>query len=129
MGVKDNNTNKNHRKSFFYYYGIVPAAGYFVFLFSAFGRAVKRKDKFGCLVLAVFSIYLFTESLYFSNYLTRDFMLMAAAGTGAYPSLEEGIRRAVKVEEEFYPDDRMHEYYMEKFEKYIVFYDKMYDFK
>lgn len=64
----------------FYYYGIVPAAGYFVFLFSAFGRAVKRKDKFGCLVLAVFSIYLFTESLYFSNYLTRDFMLMAAAG-------------------------------------------------
>ena len=23
MGVKDNNTNKNHRKSFFYYYGIV----------------------------------------------------------------------------------------------------------
>lgn len=60
---------------------------------------------------------------------TLGCMLMAAAGTGAYPSLEEGIRRAVKVEEEFYPDDRMHEYYMEKFEKYKIFYDKMYDFK
>ncbi len=63
----------------FYYYGIIPAICYFVFLFYAFGRGVARKDKFGCLVLAGFSIYLFTESLYFSNYLTRDFMLMGAA--------------------------------------------------
>ncbi|MDE6202700.1 MAG: hypothetical protein K2G19_04415, partial [Lachnospiraceae bacterium] len=63
----------------FYYYGIIPAICYFVFLFYAFGRGVARKDRFGCLVLAGFSIYLFTESLYFSNYLTRDFMLMGAA--------------------------------------------------
>lgn len=64
----------------FYYYGIIPAVMYFLFLFRAFYRGVVRKDKFGCLALAGFSIYLFTESLYFSNYLTRDFMLMAAAG-------------------------------------------------
>ena len=56
-------------------------------------------------------------------------MLMAATGTGAYPSLEEGIRRAVKIRKEFLPDPVMHEYYEEKFAKYKTLYERMYDFK
>lgn len=56
-------------------------------------------------------------------------MLMAAAAVKAYPSLEEGIRRAVKVKKEYRPDEKMHAYYMEKFRKYKAFYEKMHDFK
>lgn len=60
---------------------------------------------------------------------TLGCMLMAATGTGAYPSLEEGIRRAVKIKKEFLPDRKMHDYYMEKFFKYKMLYEKMYDYK
>lgn len=60
---------------------------------------------------------------------TLGCMLMAAAGTGAYTSLEEGIGRAVKIKKEFLPDQKRHEYYMGKFEKYKKLYGKMFDFK
>lgn len=60
---------------------------------------------------------------------TLGCMLMAAAAVGAYPSLEEGIRRAVKIKKEFLPDRKMHEYYMGKFEKYKILYEKMFDFR
>ena len=60
---------------------------------------------------------------------TLGCMMMAAAGTGAYSSLEEGIKRAVKIKKEYMPDARMHEYYMDKFGKYKMLYEKMHDFK
>lgn len=60
---------------------------------------------------------------------TLGCMLMAATGAGAYPSLKEGIKRAVKIKKEFIPDPAMHKYYMDKFEKYKKLYEKMFDFK
>ena len=56
-------------------------------------------------------------------------MIMAAAGVGAYPSIQDGIKRAVKIKKVFTPDSEMHTYYMEKFRKYKLLYEKMYDFK
>ena len=60
---------------------------------------------------------------------TMGCMLMAACGTGAYPSLSEGIKRAVKIKKEFNPDRQMHEYYREKFNRYKKLYQLMFDFK
>lgn len=60
---------------------------------------------------------------------TMGCMLMAAVGTGAYTSLEEGIKRAVKIKKECLPNKEMHRYYMEKFERYKNLYEKMSDFK
>lgn len=60
---------------------------------------------------------------------TMGCMLMAAAAVGACPSLEEGMKRAVKVKREYRPDPQMHVYYMDKFQKYKQLYKKMYDFK
>lgn len=60
---------------------------------------------------------------------TMGCMLMAAYGTGAYPSLLEGIKRAVRIEAEFLPDGQMRKYYSEKFGKYKSLYEKMFDFK
>ena len=56
-------------------------------------------------------------------------MLMAATAVGAYSGLEEGIQRAVKVKKEYLPDQKMHAYYMEKFEKYKALYEAMHLFK
>ena len=55
-------------------------------------------------------------------------MLMAATAKGAYPSLEEGIRRAVKIEREYRPNEEMHQYYMQKFERYRKLYELMHEF-
>ena len=63
----------------FYYYGIIPGICYLGFLFYAGYRAMRRNNVFGLLALLGFSIYLFMESLFFSNYLTRDFLLMISA--------------------------------------------------
>lgn len=63
----------------FYYYGIIPACCYLMFLFYSMYCAAKQKNEYGCLVLAGLSCYLFMESLFFSNYLTMDFLLMSAA--------------------------------------------------
>ena len=60
---------------------------------------------------------------------TLGCMMMAAAGTGAYPSLEEGMKRAVKIRKEYLPDAQMHDYYRSKFMKYKLLYEKMHDFK
>lgn len=60
---------------------------------------------------------------------TMGCMLMAAAAVGAYSSLDEGIGRAVQVEKEYLPDPAMHCYYREKFQKYKLFYEKMFDFR
>ncbi len=63
----------------FYYYGIIPGICYLGFLFYAGYRAMRRNNVFGLLALLGFGIYLFMESLFFSNYLTRDFLLMISA--------------------------------------------------
>ena len=60
---------------------------------------------------------------------TMGCMLMAAAGTGAYSSLEEGIQRAVRIKKRYVPDKEMHRYYMDKFRRYKALYEAMHAFK
>lgn len=78
-----------------------------------------RADVFGKKVLSMES----------SESGTLGCMVLAAAATGAYPSLEAGIRRAVKIRKEYVPDMEMHSYYRKKYQKYKDLYQKMYDFK
>ena len=60
---------------------------------------------------------------------TLGCMLLSAAGTGAYPSLEAGIRRAVRIRRIFEPNPARRAYYMEKYRKYRDLYARMRDFK
>lgn len=60
---------------------------------------------------------------------TLGCMLMAATAVGAYSSLEEGIRQAVKIKKEYCPNEEMHRYYKQKYERYKKFYEIMHDFK
>jgi xylulokinase len=60
---------------------------------------------------------------------TLGCMVMAATAAGAYPSLEAGIRRAVRTKRVYRPDAAMHGWYMEKFDRYRKLYEKMFDFK
>ncbi|NLG88621.1 MAG: hypothetical protein GX494_05300 [Clostridiaceae bacterium] len=55
-------------------------------------------------------------------------MILAATGVNAYPSLKEGMERAIKVKKEIKPDREMHEYYMEKYEKFKKLYESMHLF-
>lgn len=60
---------------------------------------------------------------------TLGCMMMAAVADGAYASPEEAFACAVKTQKEFLPDPDRHAYYMEKYKKYKLFYERMYDFK
>jgi len=60
---------------------------------------------------------------------TLGCMMLAAAGTGAYRSLEEAVRRAVRVQKEFLPDLGAAEEYAEKFRRYKRLYALMHDFR
>lgn len=60
---------------------------------------------------------------------TLGCMLMAATAMGGYKTLEEAIQRGVKIKEEFIPNPESHQYYMQKFQKYKILYERMYDFK
>ena len=60
---------------------------------------------------------------------TLGCMLLAALATGGYASLEEGIQRAVHVQQEFIPDPERVAYYAAKFAKYKELYRRMYDFQ
>lgn len=60
---------------------------------------------------------------------TLGCMMMAAVAAGAYPALRDAISRAVKVKKEYIPDRKRHEYYIGKFEKYKLLYNKMHNFK
>lgn len=60
---------------------------------------------------------------------TMGCMLMAAAGSGAYSSLEDGIQRTVRIKKRYVPDKKMHRYYMEKFQRYKALYEAMHSFK
>lgn len=55
-------------------------------------------------------------------------MLMAATAMGEYISLKEAIKHVVRIKKEYFPDIEMHDYYMEKYEKYKAFYNRIYDF-
>lgn len=59
---------------------------------------------------------------------TLGCMLMSATAVNAYPSLEEGIKRAVKIKKKYVPEANMTQYYREKFERYKRFYEVMHDF-
>lgn len=60
---------------------------------------------------------------------TMGCMLLAATSVGAYKSLEEGMARVVRVKKVFDPKQKAQAYYMEKYEKYRILYERMYDFK
>lgn len=60
---------------------------------------------------------------------TLGCMVMAAAASGAYPSLEDGIRRVIRTKRVYRPDAAMHAWYMEKFDRYRQLYERMFDFK
>lgn len=64
----------------FYYYGIVPAVCYLLFVLYAVYKAWKRNDIIGSMAIWGFILYLFMEAAFFSNYLQSDFLLMTAAG-------------------------------------------------
>ncbi|MCD7744575.1 MAG: hypothetical protein LUI13_04685 [Lachnospiraceae bacterium] len=56
-------------------------------------------------------------------------MMMAATALGEYPSLEEAIRRAVRIKKEYLPDEKRVRYYKKKFDRYQELYERMHDFK
>ena len=56
-------------------------------------------------------------------------MLLAALGDGAYPTLEAGIRRAVRVKKAFLPNSDDVTYYARKYEKYKLLYQRMHNFQ
>ena len=60
---------------------------------------------------------------------TLGCMIMAATAMNAYSSMEEGIKKAVKVKKKFVPNLEMAEYYRKKFENYKRFYEAMHDFQ
>lgn len=64
----------------FYYYGIVEAVCYLAFVVYAVHQAQKRGNLLEIVILMGLCMYLFMEARYFSNYLTRDFLLMVSAG-------------------------------------------------
>lgn len=64
----------------FYYYGIVLACCYLAFVIYSVRQAQRKKDALGIVLIMGLCMYLFMESQYFSNYLTRDFLLMVSAG-------------------------------------------------
>jgi hypothetical protein len=63
----------------FYYYGIIPGICYLAFIFYSVYAAWKKQNNLVSLVIWGFSIYLFMEAAYFSNFLQRDFLMMSAA--------------------------------------------------
>lgn len=63
----------------FYYYGIVPAVCYLLCVVCAAVKAWKDRAAWKLVLLLGLSSYLFMESLYFSNFVPVDFLLVYAA--------------------------------------------------
>ena len=59
---------------------------------------------------------------------TLGCMLMAATAVGAYSSMEEAIKKTVRIKKKYIPDSDMTSYYRKKFENYKHFYEEMHDF-
>ncbi|MDO8685118.1 MAG: FGGY-family carbohydrate kinase, partial [Clostridiales bacterium] len=49
---------------------------------------------------------------------TLGVAILAGTASGVYKNLEDAVDKLVKKRKEFYPDDKMHELYREKFETY-----------
>lgn len=60
---------------------------------------------------------------------TLGCMILAATALGKYPSFEEGVNRAVKVNKTYIPNQEKQEYYTKKFEQYKRLYFLMHDFE
>lgn len=79
-------SDRNNKNSYdmgyiyiFYYYGIIMGAVYLIFVVNAVEKARRKKDSLGMVLIMGLCIYLFMETGYYSNYLTRDFLLMTSA--------------------------------------------------
>lgn len=59
---------------------------------------------------------------------TLGCMLLTAAALGEYPSLKDAIAQVVKTKKVFYPNQKKHEYYMTKYEKFKKLYEVMHLF-
>lgn len=79
-------SNRNNKNGYdmgyvfiFYYYGIIMGACYLAFVIGAVDKARRSMDLLGMVLIMGLSIYMFMETGYHSNYLTRDFLLMTSA--------------------------------------------------
>lgn len=57
-------------------------------------------------------------TLHISEAGTLGVAILAGTASGAYKTVEDAVRKLVKKKKEFYPDDKLHEIYMEKYIKY-----------
>lgn len=48
--------------------------------------------------------------------------MLAGTASGVYKSLEDAVDKLVKVKKEFYPDEKLHQIYMEKYQTYKKIY-------
>jgi xylulokinase len=53
---------------------------------------------------------------------TLGVAILAGTASGVYRSTEEAVKRLVKIKKEFYPDKKLHEIYIEKFQTYKKIY-------
>jgi xylulokinase len=53
---------------------------------------------------------------------TLGVAILAGTASGIYKSIEDAVQRLVKKKREFYPDEKLHEIYMEKFQTYKKIY-------
>ena len=53
---------------------------------------------------------------------TLGVAILAGTASGVYKSLEDAVEKLVKKKKEFYPDEKLHEFYREKFETYKKIY-------
>lgn len=63
----------------FYYYGIIPAICYLAFILYAAVRAWKTGQTAQLVLLWGFSVYLFMENVYFSNFIPINYLLVYGA--------------------------------------------------
>ncbi len=63
----------------FYYYGIIPACVYLTFILGTFIKAWRKGQAVWLVMMIGLCAYLFMESRIFSNYITRDVLLVIAA--------------------------------------------------
>lgn len=59
---------------------------------------------------------------------TLGCMILAATGTGAYPTIEKAIERAVHIKKTFYPNFDRQDYYAGKYERFKKLYELMHLF-
>ena len=83
----------------FYYYGIVPAVCYLSCVIGAAVKAWKDGESWKLVVLVGLCVYLFMESVYFSNFVPVDFLLVFSVSVlwGDYGREEKDRERSLFV--------------------------------